>query len=278
MLDRSPGRGLSSTVGTKREITVHEIRDFFCCPYMWWFRNEPLKLEERERLQKLKQEPGWARSRTMPLEKTKTGSFWLFSIAFAVAAAVAWLLARWFGGSNVDMLLYTLRFIGTVFLGFSIYYIVRWLRWRRRTPFYDRQLPGEVLFWQEHEPELATVHATDYGIAGELNIVIQRTRDIITMEYRSVVTPEGLTEPDRMQAVARALLAEAEFGERPAQAYIVYPDRTFEVPLSTGEVRRLLDAVFTMHRAEEVGHLPALARPEHLCPTCPIAVCKEGSR
>jgi len=262
-------------VAGKREVSVQEIRDFCCCPYMWWFRNEPLELIDRERLQKLRQEPGWGKPRTMPFEVERTGLFWLFSIALAFASGIAWLLAKWLSGpEDMPVLVYALELVGMVTLGFSIYFIVRWLQWRQRTPFYDRQLPGEVLFWEENEPELGVVHATEYGIWGRLNVVLQRVKDVVTMEYRSIETPKRLTEQDRMQAVAQALLAEAEFGVRPTRAYVVYPDRTFEVPVDNDEVKRLLDTVFAMHRAEELGHLPEPSRALHLCLNCPITACK----
>ncbi len=257
-----------------REISVSEIRDFFCCPYIWWFRNLPLRLEDQERLQRVKQEPGMARHRTMPFEVKRTGYLWLFSIACAVSAVVAWVMFSIFRGSgSIGLLVYSLMLIGTVFVAFSIYGIVRWYGWRRRTPAYDRAILGEVLFWGDVERERKTVHAASYGIVGDLNCVARQGRKLATTESRSVETPKFLLDQDRMQAVAQALLAEVEFGARPERAYVVYPDRTFEVRMVPAEVGRLQAAVRIMRTAVETGQMPEASPARHLCSACPITAC-----
>ncbi len=257
----------------RSEVTVEEIRDFFCCPYIWWLRDTPLSLEHREQLARLKQEPGAGRSRTMPFEVPGTGLLWLFSIACAVAALIAWSISWLLRHESLYLIVYSLNLIGTVVMGFSIYFIVRWYCWRQRTPDYLRAIPGDVLSRDDVERDRKLVRASRYGIAGHLNCVVRQGRNLATLETRSLVTPKRLTVQDRMQAVAQALLAEAEFGVRPGYAYVVYPDRTFEVRIGRYEVEQLLAAVRTMRRSRETGQPPEAKPAWHLCPACPLVSC-----
>ena len=258
----------------KREVTLAEIRDYSSCPYIWWFRNVPLSLEDQERLQRVRQEPGLARTRTLSFEVPQTPAFRLFSLACLAAGLVFWVLSAVFGRSgSLGPLLNALSLAGTAFLAIGLIGIIRWSRWRQRTPAFDRTLPGRVLFLEANERERRFVRAAQYGIAGPLNCVFRHKDKLATVESRSLETPESLRIQDRMQAVAQALLAEAEFGDRPERAYVVYPDKTFEVRMVPDEVQPLLQAIRVMRTAGETGKMPEAPPAWNLCLGCPLAVC-----
>jgi len=256
------------------EIPVSEIRDYFCCPYIWWFRGAPLGLEQQEQLLRAKSDPSMKRTRTMPFEIPRTALALLLAIAWAVAGIVSWITGNLFKNEpTVGPEVYTLHYLGLAMMGFSIYRMVRWFRWVQRTPAFDRALPGEPLFDSANENEPRIFHAPRYGITGTLHTVVKLDDKLITSETRSVETPKTFTDQDRMQAVAEALLAEAEFGQLPEYAYIVYPDRTFEVRMVPAEIQRLQDALQKMRTATETGQMPDALPSWYLCPACPIPTC-----
>lgn len=239
---------------------------------MWWFRNVPLSLEQQEQLMKAKNDPSMTRTRTMPFDVRRTSNFMLFSIACAGAAVITRIFSSMLSGP-LGPLLWTLNLSGLILMAFSTAGIVRWYRWRKRTPRYDGLLPGEVRYCNTAEQAQQIFHATQYGVSGALEYVLQQGKKLVTMEARSVETPKALTDQDRMQAVARALLVEAEFGRRPEYAYVVYPNKVFEARIRDETVKRLLDAVSVMRAATRTGKMPDATPAWHVCPQCPIGEC-----
>jgi CRISPR/Cas system-associated exonuclease Cas4 (RecB family) len=270
--EAGPPPGASSPA--KGEITLSEIRDYFSCPYVWWFRNVLLSLEDQERLQRVRQEPGLARTRIVSFEVPRTPAFGLFSMASLAAGLIFWILSVVFRRTGpLGPLLNALSLAGTAFLAIGLIGIIRWSRWRQRTPAFDRALAGKVLFLEANERERRLVRAAQYGIAGPLNCVFRHKGKLATMEYRPLETPKSLCIQDRMQAVAQALLAEAEFGERPEYAYVVYPDKTFGVRMIPDEVQPLLHVIRIMRTAGETATMPEAPPAWNLCPACPIPAC-----
>jgi hypothetical protein len=259
---------------TRPEVPIAELRDYACCPYMWWLRNAPLSLWDQEQLQIVKQDPGMGRRRTVPFEIEKTGTAWLLTIAFVATGIIFWIVSGLTKQmTDIAAIADIFFYIGTLLQAYAIVSLVRWYRWRVRTPGFDRPKPGRMLYEDTGEGEPVVFHAPGHGICGRLHYVTRYKQHLAVMEFRCTETPRFLSAQDRMQAVAEALLAETEFRERPKYAYVVFPDRTFTVKIVAQEVQPVLDAVNVIRSANATGQMPDALPAWNLCPGCPIPDC-----
>jgi CRISPR/Cas system-associated exonuclease Cas4 (RecB family) len=253
-------------------ISVEEVREYFCCPYIWWFRNLDLPLEDREQLKRLMHDPEFARQRYMPLEVSRMGCIGFLSVSGAVAGMVTIIASRLVVGP-VEDLMAILMAVGWLTMIPSLIGIRFWLRWRRRTPRFDGPLPGRVLLQHDPLQERRVLISAQHGITGSPGYMLEYGRELMVAEIHTVEAPKTLADSDQAQLIAHALLAEDEFRKRPVRGFLVYPDRTFEVRITEERVGHLLDALKVMREARAANSIPE-ARPSwHLCPACPLVDC-----
>jgi CRISPR-associated exonuclease Cas4 len=117
----------------------------------------------------------------------------------------------------------------------------------------EADLPAGKMIYADgartHQTE--TLYATDYGLSGKPDYLIQLDDDtIIPVELKSSYAPaDDPYDGHIMQVVAYCLLVEENYGIRPPYGLLKYRDQTFEVAFDAQNEQLLLDILAEMHEA-----------------------------
>jgi len=168
--------------------------------------------------------------------------------------------------------------VGPLLLALAAVCLVLWLVFRFGTPRRVAGLPPGEVVYAGNERQAKLLHAPQYNLLGKPDYVVRQGKEFIPVELKSGTAPKKLYESDRMQVIAQALLVEAEFGTRPAFAFVQYPGRTYKVNVRPQGVARLEEALRVMREARETGTEPDVPPSWFFCPTCPRTECPKRVR
>jgi CRISPR-associated protein Cas4 len=168
--------------------------------------------------------------------------------------------------------------VGTVLLALAAVCLVLWLAFGFAVPRRVAGLPAGEVVYAGHEKQAKLLRAPQYSLLGKPDYIVRQGKEYIPVELKSGTAPKKLYESDRMQVIAQALLVEAEFGTRPAYAFVQYPGRTYKVNVRPRSIARLEEALWVMREARETGTAPDVPPSWFLCPTCPCTECPKRAR
>jgi CRISPR/Cas system-associated exonuclease Cas4 (RecB family) len=168
--------------------------------------------------------------------------------------------------------------IGQVLLALAVVCFVLWLVFGYGTPRRVAGLPPGEVVYAGNERQARLLRAPQYNLLGKPDYVVKQGKEFIPVELKSGIAPRKLHESDRMQVIAQSLLVEAEFGRRPAYAFVQYPGRTYKVNVRPKSVARLEGALLVMREARESGTAPDVPPSWFFCPSCPRTECPKRAR
>jgi CRISPR/Cas system-associated exonuclease Cas4 (RecB family) len=168
--------------------------------------------------------------------------------------------------------------VGSILLTLAGLCLVLWFVFRLVIPRRVAGLPPGEVVYTGNEKQAKLLRAPQYNLLGKPDYVVRQGKEFIPGELKSGTAPKKLHDSDRMQVIAQALLVEAEFGTRPAFAFVQYPGRTYKVNVRPQSIARLEEALLVMCEARETGTAPDVPPSWFYCPTCPRTACPKRVR
>jgi CRISPR-associated protein Cas4 len=168
--------------------------------------------------------------------------------------------------------------IGSVLLALAAVCLVLWLVFGRGVTRRVAGLPPGEVVYAGNEKQAKLLRAPQYNLLGKPDYVVRQGKEFVPVELKSGTAPKKLHDSDRMQVIAQALLVEAEFGTRPAFAFVQYPGRTYKVNVRPRSIARLEEALLVMREARETGTAPDVPPSWFYCPACPRTQCPKRVR